>query len=148
MSKQEIIQEINDKFPFLIQQIQSDSIEEMIDMIEAQRYPENSDFQGFFMAFLSDNGYKFMHNSSMITTDNLKQFENIMNTIVDDIDNYNILNDLLNIELNSVYLIFKIYIDPKLKNKIFAVGHILTKNINTRLLILNQKQNKLIKENI
>lgn len=145
INKKKIIQEINKKYPFLIQNIDAAPIEEMLNIIESQSFPENADFQGFFIAYLSEKGYRFIHNLKLVDINHLRKLESLTNDILKNIDEYNVLNDLLQIDMNDFYLIFKIYFDPSAKDRILAIGHILKKNLNTRLLILDQKQqNKLI----
>ena len=145
LNKKEIIKEINDRYPFLIQNIQYAPIEEMLDLIESQSFPEASDFQGFFIAYFSEKGYKFVHNSKLVNINHLKRLEMLTNDILENIDDYNILNDLLQVEMNECYLIFKVYFDSSARDKLLAIGHILKKNINTKILMLDQKQqNKLI----
>jgi len=141
IDKNAILKEIDAKYPFLIQNVDSSmSIEEILGMIESQSFPASSDFQGFFVAYFGEKGYKLIHNSSLIKISHLKQLENLTDDILNNISNYNIMNDLLQVDLNDLYLVFKVYFDQHEKNRLLAVGHILKKNINTRLLMLDQKQ--------
>ncbi len=141
IDKKTILKEIDAKYPFLIQSVESSmSIEEILNMIETQHFPASSDFQGFFVVYFGEKGYKLIHNSSLIQLSHLKRLEFLTDDILKNISNYNILNDLLQVDLNDIYLVFKVYFDQQDKEKLLAVGHILKKNINTRLLMLDQKQ--------
>lgn len=143
IDKKEILKEIDAKYPFLIQHLESSlSIEEMLNIIESQNFPTSSDFQGFFVAYFGQKGYKFVHNSAIITPKHLRALEALTDDIIQNIDKYNILNDLLQVDLDDLYLVFKVYFDQNMKDKLLAVGHILKKSINTRLLMLDQKQSQ------